>query len=194
MKHRPHGQQVAVVACLLLGIPHALVFAVGLRDQAVAYRQEGYAMQQRGDLEGALVAYQKAAVLDPSYPTPQNDAGVLLEQLGRFEEAKRAYEQALAIDPKYLKAHANLAMLYERLGDKEKAIYHWTKRHELGDASDPWTIRAEERLVALGALKDYPGVKAKVFTKRRVATEELKAYEQSVEEFHTVTEESGNWP
>ena len=97
MKRIPHGQRVVGVASLLLalGIPHAGGFAAGLRDQAVAYRQEGYAIQQRGDLEGALALYQKSAALDPTYPTPQNDAGVLLEQLGRFDDAKRAYEQSI---------------------------------------------------------------------------------------------------
>jgi tetratricopeptide (TPR) repeat protein len=182
---------VVSVACLVI-IPHSGAFATGIRDEAVTYRIEGYERQQQGDPEGALTAYQKAAALDPSYPTPYNDAGVLLEEQGHLEEAERSYEQALAIDPNYLEAHTNLAMLHERLGDKEKAIYHWMKRYQLGDSSDAWTARAEERLAALGVLHAYPGLKGKIFTRRRVVEQELGSHEQSLEEFHAVTERRFN--
>jgi len=189
-----HRLLAAVSLACFLSTPQLPVLAAGLRDDAVTYRQDGYEKQQRGDLDGAVSAYQKAASLDPSYPTPHNDLGVLLEQMGRMEEAQKAYEQALAIDPNYLKAHANLAMLFERLGDREQAIYHWTKRRELGDPTDTWTARAEERLVALGALKDYPGIKGKIYSRRHAVDAEFEAHEQSVEEFHAVTEDRGLWP
>jgi tetratricopeptide (TPR) repeat protein len=182
-------RQLAVVSITcLVSLPHPRAFSVGLRDEAVTYRIEGYERQRQGDFQGALIAYQKAAALDPSYPTPHNDAGVLLEQFGQLEEAKRSYEQALAVDPNYLEAHTNLAMLYERMGDKEKAIYHWLRRYQVGDPSDPWTARAEERLVALGVLTSYPGLKGRIFTRRRVVEQELDAHEQSLEEFHAVTD------
>jgi len=185
-------RQLAVACLLILPSPYALT--AGLREEAVTYRTEGYERQRQGDLEGALAAYQKAAALDPSYPTPHNDAGVLLEQMGRLEEARQAYERALVIDPNYLEAHANLAMLHERLGEKEKAIFHWLKRYQLGEAHDPWTARAEERLVALGVLKSYPGLKGKVFTRRRAVEQQLQAHEQSLNEFHTVTEQGRHRP
>jgi len=182
---------VGGVACLLL-LPHSRAFSATLRDEAVKYRTEGYERQQKGDGEGALTAYQKAAALDPAYPTPHNDVGVLLEERGEFEEARQSYEKALAVDPNYLGAHANLAMLYERLGEKDKAIYHWLRRHQLGDPTDPWTARAEERLVALGALQS-PGLKGKAVTSRHVIDQELKAHEQSLDDFHSLTKQRGRW-
>ena len=175
-------------------IPNAPVLASGLREEAITYRTQGYEAQRRGDKEGALSLYQKAAALDPTYPTPWNDAGVLIEEQGRFEEAEQSYQHALSLNPNYLEPHANLAMLYERLGQKEKAIYHWMKRFQLGDPYDPWTARAEERLVALGALKSYPGMKGKLYSRRRVSSQELQAHSQSLEEFHAVTEERDDWP
>lgn len=183
----------ATVACLLTS-PLPTAHAVGLRDEAVTYRQEGFDRQQRGDIQGAVEAYQKAVALDPSYPAPYNDLGVLFEQLGQIEDAKKSYEQALVIDPNYLKAHANLALLYERLSEKEKAIFHWLKRYQLGDPNDAWTARAEERLVALGVLKAYPGLKGRIYTRQRLVAEALKEHEQSIDEFHRITEEHGDWP
>ncbi len=183
------SRQLAVVssACLLL-IPQASAHAVGLREEAVSYRQEGFERQRQGDLDGAIAAYQKATALDPSYAAPRNDLGVLYEQQGKVQQARQAYEEALAVDPKYLGAHANLALLYERVGEKEKAAFQWLKRYELGEANDPWTIRAEERLTALGILQSSPGLKGKIFTARRVVEQEFEAHEQSLNEFHAVTE------
>jgi len=114
---------------------------------------------------------------------------VLFEESGRLDEAERAYRQALTLNPNYLEAHANLAMLYERSGEKDKAIYHWMKRYQLGDPYDPWTARAEERLVALGVLKNYPGLKGRLYSRRRVIGQEFQTHATSREEFHAVTDQ-----
>lgn len=173
-------------ACLVI-LPNPIAFGATLREEAVAYRMQGYEAQRRGDRTEALSFYQKAEALDPSYPTPHNDAGVMLEEAGRLEEAEKSYLRALELNPNYLEAHGNLAMLYEHMGQKEQAVFHWLKRYQLGDPYDPWTARAEERLVALGALQTYPGLKGKVFTRRRLFDEEFTAQEQSLKEFHDIT-------
>ena len=181
------------LAFLLILIPHAIPAAAGLREEATSYREQGYEAQRRGDSANALASYQKAAALDPAYPTPHNDIGVLLEEQGRLEEAEQAYQQALSLNPNYLEPHANLAMLYERMGQREKAIYHWLKRYELGDPYDPWTSRAEERLIALGVLKTHPGLKGKLYSRRHVVEGELQANAQSIDEFHAETKKRGYW-
>ena len=177
-----------------MSVPNLVVLAGTLREEAVGYRIQGYEAQRRGDAPRAMSLYQKAAELDPAYPTPHNDLGIVLEDQGRLEEATGAYRHALMLDPNYLEAHANLAMLYERMGQKEKAIYHWLKRYQLGDPYDPWTARAEERLVALGVLTTYPGIKGQIFTRRRVLSEEFQSKARSLEVFRAVTEEHGDWP
>ena len=185
---------IPVGVTFLLIISNANPAAAELREEAASYRTQGYEAQRRGDKAGALSNYQKAAALDSSYPTPQNDMGVLLEEEGRLEDAERAYQQALTLNPNYLEPYANLAMLYERTGQREKAIYHWMKRYQLGDPHDAWTARAEERLVALGVLKTHPGLKGKIYSRRRIAEQEFQAHAQSREEFHAITEEHGDWP
>ena len=166
------GDWLAFLLILLI-LPNAAARASSLREEAINYRIQGYEAQRRGDRNQALTLYQKAVALDPSYPTPLNDAGVLLEEAGRLQDAEQSYRQALELNPNYLEAHANVAMLYERMGQKEKAIYHWMKRYQLGDPYDPWTARAEERLVGLGVLKTYPGLKGRLYTRRRLVDQTL---------------------
>lgn len=178
----------------LVSIPAITVYAVGLREQAVDYRSRGYEAQRRGDRASALELYQKAAAFDPTYPTPLNDVGVLLEEQGRVDEAEKAYRQALELNPNYLEPHANLAMLFERMGRREEAIYHWMKRFQLGDPYDPWTARAEERLIALGVLKTHPGLKGMIYTRRRLLDREFQAHSQSIAEYHALTETRDDWP
>ena len=174
----------------LVIIPTHSARASGLRDEAASYRMQGYESQQRGDQAGALSFYQKAAALDPSYPAPYNDAGVVLEQMGRLEDAKCSYEQALAVDPNYLEAHTNLALLTEHMGKPEDAIPHWLKRYQLGNPADPWTARAEERLVALGILEPH----GLIGNRRAVVDHAFDANAKSLKEFQSVTEAHGDWP
>lgn len=195
MQTRTLRHTAARLAFLFLVIPNTPVSAAGtLREEAVSYRQQGYETQQRGDYANALALYQKAAALDPAYPTPLNDMGILLEREGRLQEAEQAYKQALAANPNYVEVYANLAMLYERLGDREKAIYYWMKRYELGQPSEAGTARAEERLLALGILKSHPGLKGKLYSSQRIAAQEFEAYLRSAKEFRQVTGAHGDWP
>jgi len=60
---------------------------VPLREEAVNYRLQGYQLQAKGSLNEAVSQYQKATALDPTYPTPHNDLGVIFEQQGRLDEA-----------------------------------------------------------------------------------------------------------
>ena len=177
----------------LLFFPSITAAAGTLREEAITYRGQGYESQRRGDRATALSYYQKAEALDQAYATPHNDAGILLEEEGRLDEAEREYQQALVLNPDYLEPHANLAMLYERTGRKPQAVEHWLKRYQLGDPYDPWTARAEERLIALGALRK-PGMKGRLFSRRRVIGQELGTYAQTLKEFREVTEEHSDWP
>lgn len=180
------------LACLLL-FPSIGLTAGVLREEAVAYRVKGYKKQQQGDYVSAYTWYQKAIILDDTYPTPHNDLGVLSEQQGRMQEAEKQYQKALTLNPNYLEAHANLAMLYERMGEKEKAIYYWMKRYQLGEPGNPWTIRAEERLVSFGVLRAYPGIGSPRYAWRPIIEEQIERYEKTIVEFRALSEEHSVW-
>lgn len=117
-----------------------------LKQQARDYRDEGFRLQEVGDLEGALKLYQKSVGIDPTYHVVYNDLGVLYEAQGELDQAELSYLKALKIDPYYLSTYSNLALFYEGKRELGKAAYCWKKRVELGDPHDPWTLKARQRL------------------------------------------------
>ncbi len=100
---RMHTVRLAVIlpigVAFLLIIPKGIASAGTLREEAVGYRVQGFEAQRRGDMPSALAFYQKAAALDPTYPTPRNDIGVLLEDQGRLQDAEQSYQKALELNP-----------------------------------------------------------------------------------------------
>jgi Flp pilus assembly protein TadD len=116
-----------------------------LQKQARDYRKQGFEAQSRGDLQNAMSFYQKAIEFDANYPIPYNDLGVIYERNGEIDRAEKSYQSAIQADPGYLSAYSNLALVYENNRDLKNAAYYWGKRAELGEAGDPWTVKARER-------------------------------------------------
>jgi tetratricopeptide (TPR) repeat protein len=113
---------------------------------ARVYRSQGLELQRIGNIEGAMVLYQKAIQLDPSYPIAYNDLGIIYESKGLTDRAEENYLKAIKVDPTFLSAYTNLAIVYENKRDLEKALICWQKRAQLGLPDDPWTQKARQRL------------------------------------------------
>jgi Flp pilus assembly protein TadD len=120
------------------------------RAKAVSLRNRGMLLQKKGDLEGAMQLFREAQKEDPQYAEVYNDLGVLHEAQGQGQEAEGYYLKAVSIDPCLASAYSNLALYYEGQRDIPKARFYWQKRVEYGDASDPWTQKAQEKLHMLG--------------------------------------------
>jgi len=132
-------------------------------NEARAYREEGYRLQSMGDLEGALMYYQKATQMDPHYAEAHNDLGVIYEALGEDDSALLAYKEVLDIDPSYLAAYTNLAFLYEKRGDIKNATFYWKKRYSLGQDGDYWWEVARQHLLKLGT---FPAVRKEILEEK----------------------------
>lgn len=154
-------------------------------EQAKQYRARGYQAQQSGDLESAIVFYQKACALDPKYAYPHNDLGVIYELKGLLDKAEGEYKKAIAIDPNFASAHMNLALLYERMNRIEEAIPHWIKRIILGDPEDEWTKKAWDKLWQY-APKQAKELEAKILAEEiaRKLEEEKKVKKVEAEKYY----------
>lgn len=119
---------LAFVFFLLFYLPLFSQVSDQVKEQARTYREEGYRLQNRGDLTGALRYYKKAIKVNPFYYQAYNDAGLIYVSLGNREEAIKMYKKAISLNPQYIAPYTNLALLYEEIGDEEKAAYYWKKR------------------------------------------------------------------
>jgi len=146
---------ISFILLLSLSIIDApYIYAGMLTEESRSYRKKGYEAQEKGEIDSAIVWYQKAAELDTNYAAPHNDLGILFESKGWLDRAESSYQKALLVDPNYEKTHTNLALLYERKGELEKAAFHWMRRYKLGKSGDTWTREARQRLEKLGLLEE----------------------------------------
>ncbi len=120
-----------------------------LANNAEVYRSQGYAEQQKGNLQGALTYYSKAVALGLDSPTIYNDLGVIYEQLGRIDLAEQYYLNAISHDVNYLPAYTNLAYFYKAQGKREKAAEYFVARYNKAQPGDPWLEKIEQELKTL---------------------------------------------
>lgn len=161
-----------------------------LDEEARIYREEGYKLQQFGDLDGALAYYQKAVQMIPNYAEALNDLGVVYEALGKDFLAIEMYKKVLAADSMFLPAYTNLAFIYERMRDNKNAVLYWQKRYELGEKGSYWWQTAREHLINLGSYsplreelfqKKVDSLSKQLISKRQISKD--KAREESKQHF-----------
>ena|SRR5579871_6138544 len=69
------------------------------RSDAKAQVEFGITVAQKGLWKEALMRWEKATKLDPTYPAAWNDLAIGYEQLGQFAKAREAYDAALKLNP-----------------------------------------------------------------------------------------------
>ena len=99
----------------------------------------GRALEQEGDLEGALAAYAGAQTVAPRDAALYLWRGGVLRQLRRFDEAQEMLNQALALGAAGVvgDAYLQLARLCRDRGDAAGAAVNYRRAREHGAAADP---------------------------------------------------------
>jgi tetratricopeptide (TPR) repeat protein len=103
--------------------PQPSPLAAGLASQE--HEKNGLALQNRGDLDGAIREYRESIKLDPRFAKPHNNLGNALRSQGDHDGALREYEVALRLDPSYKIAHYNLAIELNQRGLEKQAAAHY---------------------------------------------------------------------
>ena len=80
----------------------------------------GVAYGERGDLDGATLAYRKAIELSPNYTEALCNYGALLRSQGKMKEAVETFEKSLRTSPNHAMIKANLAATLCELGAQIK--------------------------------------------------------------------------
>ena len=80
------------------------------RDDVEHHFEQGFALQNIGELEGAIAEYRAALRLNPSHAKAHYNLRVVLQSKRDLEGAIAEYRAALRLNPNDLNAHTNLGV------------------------------------------------------------------------------------
>ena len=96
-----------------------------------AHANLGTALQEGGDLPGAVAEYRKSIAIYPNEASVHSDLGSALERLGDMTGARQALAEAIRLYPRYAPAHFNLGVVQEIEGDLNAARASYQRAIEL---------------------------------------------------------------
>ena len=93
-----------------------------IKNNVVAEVMIGSAMEQEGDIDGAMKQYQLALQMKPGFPQMHYNIGNLLAQQKKLDAAVLEYRAALAMNSSYADWHHNLGVVLDMQGKRTEAI------------------------------------------------------------------------
>ena len=91
-------------------------------DSSELQNNLGNAYKGIGDLDSATICYNKALLLNASYPEAYNNLGSTYDQKDDFKRAIQCYKKAIELKPDYPEALNNLGIIYQKTKDYESSI------------------------------------------------------------------------
>ncbi len=91
----------------------------------LAYNNLGYDLSNRGEMERAMVYFQKSLEINSNYDEAHNNLGYTLAALGRNQEATNEYIKALTLNPSLTEAHNNLGVALGHLGFSDAGMHEF---------------------------------------------------------------------
>jgi len=110
----------------------AIPFLEDLDSQkAFEYFKEAVTFQGRGQIDEAIMLYQKAIEIKPDYDMAYYNLGNIFREKGNSNDAESCYQKTLQINPNHEWAHFNLGIISKEKGQLTKAIDHYRKTLQL---------------------------------------------------------------
>ena len=122
-----------------------------LRNEADAHFNQGFALYEKGDTDGAIESHKRALSVDPEYANAHYGLAAALSEKGDLDGAIVSYKRAISLDPKYADAHFMLGVAQHNKGDLDCAIVSWKQALSL----DPEHVQARTNMDM--ALRMKPG-------------------------------------
>ena len=116
--------------------------AAGAPTLAKAYTNLGAAYEQKGLLDDARAALQRALTIAPGLSEAHYDLANVSYKSGRVDDAIASYEAALRFNPNLVLAHYNLGVMYYQRQDFEHAIDHIDRAAAAGFSVPPRLLEA----------------------------------------------------
>jgi protein O-mannosyl-transferase len=147
-KHRPTYRRLLAVAGLLMVLTlivpargqtsywkssvtlwqHAVASTT---DNYIAYNNLGQALSAEGEVDQAVVAYERGIQINSSLPEAEYNLANVYVQKHDLAQAMVHYRRALQIRPAYAEAEFNLGTALLQSGDPREAISHYKRAVEL---------------------------------------------------------------
>ncbi len=89
---------------------------------AVEWNNKGFALDESGEYNKAIEAYNKAIAIDPNYKIAWNNKGVAFVHLGEYKKAIEAFDRSIIIDPNDKEVWFIKGSAFAALGEYEKTI------------------------------------------------------------------------
>ena len=98
-------------------------------------------LKELGRFEEALISFDEAIRLAPSYPEGYNNKGNTLQDLHLYEESLIWYDKALTLNPEYVEAYCNKGNALYKLNRNSEACQEWKKAVSFGYSAANLSIR-----------------------------------------------------
>jgi protein O-mannosyl-transferase len=98
---------------------HALAVT---KDNWMAYNNLGGALEEKGQLDEAILLYREGIRLDPKSADSHNNLGIALGKQGQIDEAIHHLQEAIRLNPNHADAHNNLGNALLGKGQIDEAI------------------------------------------------------------------------
>jgi len=98
----------------------------------------GSALEKSGEIEQAILQYQAAIAIDPTYKKAHYNLGQVYRKQQKWSEAATHYRAALEADPEDVPSHLNLASVLSAQGQTREALAHYDEALRL----DPDSLEA----------------------------------------------------
>ncbi len=105
----------------------AVILTQQYPNHPLSWKALGALLSQTGELQDAVIAYQKIVAISPHDAEAHSNLGSTLKELGRLEDAVKSYNKAIAIRPDLAEAHSNLGSTLKELGRLEDAVKSYNK-------------------------------------------------------------------
>ena len=87
------------------------------RDDAEHHFELGFALQNIGDLEGAIAEYRAALRLNPNHANAHYNLGVVLQDIGKPTEAAREFRESLRFIPESPANRGKIGQVKDKLSE-----------------------------------------------------------------------------
>ena len=103
------------------------------RDRLTAhvYNNRGNLCMSTGQLEKAVINYNRAVGLNPDFAEAYNNRGIAHRSLGKFNEAVSDYDRAIELNPNFAEAYNNRGTVYGTLSRFNQAVSDYNRAVEL---------------------------------------------------------------